>query len=45
MRAVFGDTEGAPHDAQLRTLLKRLTDWLNDSSRLTLLSAPAARAR
>lgn len=37
MRAVFGTTEGA-HMDDLRRLLKRLTEWLNDSSRLTLLA-------
>jgi cytochrome P450 len=45
MRAVFGTTEGA-HMDRLRVLLKRLTDWLNEPSRLTLLatfgSAPAS---
>jgi cytochrome P450 len=37
MRAVFGTTEGAQME-HLRSLLKRLTDWLNEPSRLTLLS-------
>ena len=42
MRAVFGTTESA-HMAHLRVLLKRLTDWLNDPSRLTLLSTFGSR--
>jgi cytochrome P450 len=42
MRAVFVDTD-TPQMRELRTLLKRLTDWLNDSSRLTLLSALGSR--
>ncbi len=37
MRAVFGTT-GGRHMAELRTLLQRLTDWLNDPGRLTLLA-------
>ncbi|HUB75348.1 MAG TPA: cytochrome P450 [Solirubrobacteraceae bacterium] len=37
MRATFGSTEG-PRMDNLRALLQRLTDWLNDSSRLTLLA-------
>jgi cytochrome P450 family 135 len=37
MRAVFGTTEGE-HMQKLRVLLQRLTDWLNDPSRLTLLA-------
>jgi cytochrome P450 len=42
MRSVFGATD-TPQMAELRTLLKRLTDWLNDPSRLTLLSAFGSR--
>jgi cytochrome P450 len=42
MRAVFGTTEGE-HMRRLRGLLARLTDWLNDSSRLTLLAAFGSR--
>jgi cytochrome P450 len=42
MRAVFSDTD-TPQMRALRTLLKRLTDWLNDSGRLTLLSAFGSR--
>jgi cytochrome P450 family 135 len=42
MRATFGTTEGR-HMENLRVLLKRLTDWLNDSSRLTLLSTFGSR--
>jgi len=38
MRAVFGTTDGE-HMTHLRSLLQRLTDWLNDSSRLMLLTA------
>ncbi len=37
MRAVFGTTEGQ-HMERLRMLLRRLTDWLNKPSRLTLVS-------
>jgi cytochrome P450 len=37
MRATFGDTDSVPMQ-HLRILLKRLTDWFNDSSRLTLLA-------
>jgi cytochrome P450 family 135 len=37
MRATFGSTDGE-RMARLRALLKRLTDWLNDSSRLTGLA-------
>ena len=45
MRATFGDvdTRGCEN---LRVLLGRLTDWLNDSARLTLLATFGwARAR
>jgi cytochrome P450 len=42
MRATFGTTDG-PSMQQLRVLLKRLTDWLNDSSRLTLLATFGSR--
>jgi cytochrome P450 family 135 len=42
MRATFGSTEGE-HMERLRVLLKRLTDWLNDSSRLTLLATFGSR--
>ena len=42
MRAVFGTTEGA-HMDRLRVLLKRLTDWLNEPSRLTLLATFGSR--
>jgi cytochrome P450 len=42
MRSVFSDTD-TPQMRELRTLLKRLTDWLNDSGRLTLLSAFGSR--
>ena len=42
MRSVFGATD-TPEMAELRTLLKELTDWLNDPSRLTLLSAFGSR--
>ena len=38
MRAVFGDIE-TEQLKRVRTLLKTLTDWLNDPRRLTLLSA------
>lgn len=37
MRSVFGNTASQQMD-ELRALLRRLTDWLNDPSRLTLLS-------
>jgi cytochrome P450 family 135 len=37
MRAVFGTTE-SQHMEHLRVLLRRLTDWLNEPSRLTLVS-------
>ena len=37
MRAVFGTTAGR-HMDELRMLLQRLTDWLNDPGRLTLLA-------
>jgi cytochrome P450 len=42
MRATFGSTEGE-HMERLRVLLKRLTDWLNDTSRLTLLATFGSR--
>jgi cytochrome P450 family 135 len=42
MRAVFGTTE-SEHMEHLRVLLRRLTDWLNDSSRLTLLATFGSR--
>jgi cytochrome P450 family 135 len=42
MRAVFGTTEG-PHMLHLRMLLGRLTDWLNEPSRLTLLATFGSR--
>ncbi len=42
MRATFGSTEGAQME-RLRVLLGRLTDWLNDSSRLTLLATFGSR--
>ncbi|HLH13697.1 MAG TPA: cytochrome P450 [Solirubrobacteraceae bacterium] len=42
LRATFGSTEG-PHMERLRELLKQLTDWLNDSSRLTLLATFGSR--
>jgi cytochrome P450 len=42
MRSVFSNTD-TPQMHELRTLLKRLTDWLNDSGRLTLLSAFGSR--
>lgn len=42
MRATFGSTEGQKME-HLRVLLKRLTDWLNDSSRLTLLATFGSR--
>ncbi len=42
MRATFGSTE-TEHMKHLRVLLGRLTDWLNDSSRLTLLATFGSR--
>ena len=42
MRATFGSTESQQME-HLRVLLKRLTDWLNDSSRLTLLATFGSR--
>jgi cytochrome P450 family 135 len=42
MRATFGSTEGEQME-RLRVLLKCLTDWLNDSSRLTLLATFGSR--
>jgi cytochrome P450 family 135 len=42
MRATFGSTEG-PQMQNLRVLLQRLTDWLNDSQRLTLLATFGSR--
>lgn len=42
MRATFGSTEGE-HMERLRRLLQGLTDWLNDSSRLTLLATFGSR--
>jgi len=42
MRAVFGDTEGERMQ-RLRALLWRLTDWLNDSRRLTFTSMFGSR--
>ena len=42
MRATFGSTEGERMQ-HLRALLKRLTDFLNDSSRLTLLATFGSR--
>ncbi len=42
MRAVFGNTNGE-HMKQLRLLLGRLTDWLNDPSRLMLLATFGSR--
>jgi cytochrome P450 family 135 len=42
MRATFGSTEGEQMQ-RLRTLLQRLTDFLNDSSRLTLLATFGSR--
>jgi cytochrome P450 len=42
MRAVFGTT-GSEHMAHLRALLKRLTDWLNDPARLSLLATFGSR--
>jgi len=42
MRATFGHTEGEQMQ-RLRALLQRLTDFLNDSSRLTLLATFGSR--
>ncbi len=42
MRATFGSTEGQQLQ-RLRVLLQRLTDFLNDSSRLTLLATFGSR--
>ncbi len=42
MRATFGATEGEQMQ-HLRVLLQRLTDFLNDSSRLTLLATFGSR--
>jgi cytochrome P450 family 135 len=42
MRSVFGTTQGE-HMEHLRVLLQRLTDWLNDPSRLTLLATFGSR--
>jgi cytochrome P450 len=42
MRATFGHTEGEQMQ-RLRMLLQRLTDFLNDSSRLTLLATFGSR--
>ncbi len=42
MRATFGSTEGDQMQ-RLRALLQRLTDFLNDSSRLTLLATFGSR--
>ncbi len=42
MRATFGTTDG-PQMERLRMLLERMTDWLNDSSRLTLLTTFGSR--
>jgi cytochrome P450 family 135 len=42
MRSVFGDT-GSRQMGELRSLLRTLTDWLNDSGRLTLLSTFGSR--
>ncbi|HXA54917.1 MAG TPA: cytochrome P450 [Solirubrobacteraceae bacterium] len=42
MRATFGSTEGKQME-RLRALLARLTDFLNDSSRLTLLATFGSR--
>jgi cytochrome P450 len=43
MRAVFGET-GSAQMGELRSLLRHLTDWLNDPGRLTLLSTFGASA-
>jgi cytochrome P450 len=42
MRAVFGSTS-SEQIGRIRTSLSRLTDWLNDPSRLTLLSTLGSR--
>jgi cytochrome P450 family 135 len=42
MRAVFGTTDGA-HMEELRVLLRALTDWLNDPSRLIMLATFGSR--
>ena len=42
MRAVFGERD-LDRLARLRALLKRMTDWLNDQRRLTMLSALGPR--
>jgi cytochrome P450 len=42
MRSVFGPQD-SPQLQELRLLLRRLTDWLNDSRRLTLLSTFGSR--
>lgn len=42
MRAVFGSTEG-PRMERLRVLTRRLTDWLNEPNRLTLLAVFGSR--
>ncbi len=42
MRAVFGTTS-SEQMSHLRALLKRLTDWLNDPSRLSLLATFGSR--
>jgi len=42
MRAVFGSTS-SEQIGRIRTSLSRLTDWLNDPSRLTLLSTFGSR--
>ncbi len=42
MRAVFGTTS-SEHIGRLRVLLRRLTDWLNDPSRLTLMTMFGSR--
>jgi cytochrome P450 len=42
MRSVFGP-EDSPQLRELRKLLRALTDWLNDSRRLTLLSTFGSR--
>ncbi len=42
MRAVFGTAEGE-HMEHLRLLLGRLTEWLNEPSRLTLLATFGSR--
>lgn len=42
MRVVFGDVQ-TPRMRRLRTLLRELTDWMNDPRRLTLLAAAGPR--